>query len=66
MARPKKDFEPYPQPQKITYWTPKSKKDPINRSISKVKIKWSIDDKSCSPLQVNPKNIVESFPLPQK
>ena len=62
MSRPHNSFQTLPQPQKQAIRAQKSKNNPKIKSKSKVRIEGTIENKSCSAIQIDPKNVFEPYP----
>ena len=59
MRRPQKFFEPYTDPKNSAKGPKKSKTDPKIKSKSKVRIKETIENRSCSSTTLEPKPLFE-------
>ena len=65
MSRPKKSFEPYPDPKNSPLGPKKVKNDPIIKSKSKVKIDVSIENKSFTTSWLVPKTFFKHTSTPK-
>ena len=58
MSRSQSSFEPYPDPKNSPLVSQKFKKDPKNKSKSKVIFEGTIENKSCSTTWVDRKTVL--------
>ena len=65
MSRPQNSFLTLPQPQKSPSGPQKVKNDPKIKSISKVRIQGTIENKSFSTKRVDPKTVFEPYHSPK-
>ena len=65
MRRPQKFFEPYTDPKNSAKGPKKSKTDPKIKSKSKVRIKETIENRSCSSTILEPKPFLNHTPTPK-
>ena len=65
MSRPQNSFSSLPKPKKQAIRAPKVKNDPKIKSISKVRIEGTIENKSFSTKRVDPKTAFEPYHSPK-
>ena len=66
MSRSKRILQPDTNLKNITLVPPKAKTtEPQTRPKSKVKVEVSTENKSCSAIQVDPKNVLEPHTIPK-